>query len=51
MVRVIGGSQSEEGAKMLSEALRLELETPVLVTKEFDEDKFLELQAQLRSSG
>lgn len=45
-MRVIGGSQNEEGAQILSEALRLEIDSPVVVTKEFDEDKFLELQRQ-----
>lgn len=42
-LRVANSAQSPEAAKALTEQLRLELDSPIVMEKKFDEAKFLDL--------
>lgn len=44
-------SQSGEAAQKISEHLRMEVGTPVIIEKKFDEEKFKQLQMKFSQGG
>ena len=48
-LRLLAAAENPEAAKQLVQDLRMELDSPVVIERQFDEVKFLELQARFKN--